>query len=79
MRGVSTHYRVKQVLHGVAHITGGGLAENLERILPVGVHARLDPQRLARPGRISPWLQRLGDVTPDEMDRVFKPRDRSSA
>ncbi|MEK6234036.1 MAG: phosphoribosylformylglycinamidine cyclo-ligase, partial [Planctomycetales bacterium] len=37
MRQVFQHYPVKQVVHGVAHITGGGVAENLHRILPPDV------------------------------------------
>src|SRR5215207_2993100 len=37
VRGVLTHYKVKGVVHGIAHITGGGLHENLGRILPARV------------------------------------------
>ncbi len=37
-----THYKVKSVVHGIAHITGGGLFENLERILPPGVGVTID-------------------------------------
>ena len=36
VRGVLAYYRVKSVVHGIAHVTGGGLHENLERILPEG-------------------------------------------
>jgi phosphoribosylformylglycinamidine cyclo-ligase len=70
VRSVLTHYKVKSVVHGIAHITGGGLHENLERILPPGVGVTID--RGSWP--VSPvftWLQRLGDVDADEMDRVF--------
>src|SRR5690606_14311167 len=42
IRAIQSHYRVKQVLHGIAHITGGGLMENLNRILPSGVRAEID-------------------------------------
>ena len=38
VRQVMEHYKVKNVVHGIAHITGGGLHENLERILPEGAH-----------------------------------------
>ena len=37
VREVLAYYRVKNVVHGIAHITGGGLHENLERILPEGI------------------------------------------
>ena len=36
LRRVLGYYKVKSVVHGIAHITGGGLRENLERILPDG-------------------------------------------
>jgi phosphoribosylformylglycinamidine cyclo-ligase len=70
LRAVSDHYTVKTIIHGIAHITGGGLHENLERILPDGVHATIDRGSWDVPG-IFPWLQCLGDVADDEMDRVF--------
>jgi phosphoribosylformylglycinamidine cyclo-ligase len=70
VRAVQSHYRVKQVLHGIAHITGGGLLENLVRVLPPGVRPEIDRQAWKRPG-IFTWLQKLGDVDDDEMNRVF--------
>ena len=70
LRRVLGHYRVKSIVHGVAHITGGGLHENLERILPEGVTAVI--QRESWPVLpVFRWLQRLGDVDQDEMDQVF--------
>jgi phosphoribosylformylglycinamidine cyclo-ligase len=60
LRAILSHYRVKSVVHGVAHITGGGLRENLERIFPASVQLH-----------IFNWLQRLGEVPDDEMARVF--------
>jgi phosphoribosylformylglycinamidine cyclo-ligase len=69
-RQVMGHYRVKRVVHGVAHITGGGLRENLERILPTGVRAVLRPGSWPVPP-VFAWLQRLGEVEPQEMERVF--------
>lgn len=70
LRKIRTHYRVKQVLHGVAHITGGGLAENLERILPAGVDCQIKEGSWNVPD-VFTWLQSLGDVPESEMRRVF--------
>ena len=55
---------------GMAHITGGGLTENVPRVLPEGVQARLDKSRWPRPPVFS-WLQSQGGVDEDEMHRVF--------
>jgi phosphoribosylformylglycinamidine cyclo-ligase len=69
-RAVLGHYTVKGVVHGLAHITGGGLRENLERIIPEGKQAVIKPNSWPVPP-VFPWLQRLGDVDPAEMERVF--------
>ncbi len=57
-------------LTGMAHITGGGIEGNLERILPDGCQAVIDvtswPQL-----PIFPYLQMVGGVDPEEMFRVF--------
>ena len=55
---------------GMAHITGGGLTENVPRILPEGVQARVDPSRWPRPP-VFAWLQEQGQVADVEMHRVF--------
>ncbi|MBX7072745.1 MAG: phosphoribosylformylglycinamidine cyclo-ligase [Pirellulales bacterium] len=70
LRAILSHYRVKSVVHGVAHITGGGLRENLERIFPAGVQLQIDANSWQAPP-IFNWLQRLGEVPDDEMARVF--------
>jgi len=70
IRRVLNHYRVKNVVHGIAHITGGGLLENLERILPPKVQAVVERNSYPVPP-IFGWLQRLGDVDQAEMERVF--------
>jgi phosphoribosylformylglycinamidine cyclo-ligase len=70
VRRVMARYRVKNVVHGVAHITGGGLRENLERILPAGVRVIIDRDGWPVPPVFS-WLQQLGEVDRDEMERVF--------
>jgi phosphoribosylformylglycinamidine cyclo-ligase len=55
---------------GMAHITGGGLVENVPRMLPAGLQARLLRDKWTRPA-IFDWLQRHGDVADAEMHRVF--------
>ncbi len=55
---------------GIAHITGGGLAENLQRVLPEGVKAVIDSSCWPRP-LLFQWLQREGQVAESEMQRVF--------
>lgn len=57
-------------IHGIAHITGGGLCENLCRIVPD--HLKITIQRGS--WKIPPvfsWIQRLGEVDQCEMDQVF--------
>ncbi|MCG8648527.1 MAG: phosphoribosylformylglycinamidine cyclo-ligase [Pirellulales bacterium] len=70
IRAVQSHYRVKQVLHGLAHITGGGIEENLDRILPSNVDAQIDSQAWQLP-TVFEWLQRTGNIDTAEMRRVF--------
>ncbi len=70
LQGILTHYKVKQVIHGIAHITGGGLLENLERILPDNTTAVIQRDSW----NVLPvfdWLRDLGKIDEDEMDRVF--------
>ncbi|MBC2722430.1 phosphoribosylformylglycinamidine cyclo-ligase [Desulfosporosinus sp.] len=55
---------------GMAHITGGGLTDNVPRILPDGLGVRIDPSAWERPP-IFELLQRLGDVDWSEMYRTF--------
>ena len=57
-------------VHAVAHITGGGLAGNLPRVLPDGLGAVVAPGRWSVP-RIFEEMQRAGGVSDDEMGRVF--------
>ena len=57
-------------VHALAHITGGGLVENIPRVLPEGLTAEL--QRSAWPeSDLFKWLQTNGQVPFDEMNRVF--------
>jgi phosphoribosylformylglycinamidine cyclo-ligase len=55
---------------GMAHITGGGLVENVPRVLADNLTARLDRNAWTMPPLFS-WLQRAGNVADDEMLRVF--------
>jgi phosphoribosylformylglycinamidine cyclo-ligase len=55
---------------GMAHITGGGLTENVPRVLPEGVKAVIEQSRWSRP-KLFDWLQREGNVAESEMHRVF--------
>jgi phosphoribosylformylglycinamidine cyclo-ligase len=63
-------YKVKKVVTGMAHITGSGLAMNLERALHEGVDATLDESKWELP-RVFSFLQEHGGVADDEMRRVF--------
>ncbi|MES2355225.1 MAG: phosphoribosylformylglycinamidine cyclo-ligase [Pseudomonadota bacterium] len=55
---------------GMAHITGGGLTENIPRILSDNLTARLDKTAWQRPA-IFNWLQEHGSIDENEMHRVF--------
>ena len=73
-----THIYVKPLLalmktlpvKGMAHITGGGLTENIPRVLPASVKAVVDSSTWARP-KLFQWLQHEGQVAESEMHRVF--------
>jgi phosphoribosylformylglycinamidine cyclo-ligase len=55
---------------GLAHITGGGLLDNVPRILQPGLKAVLDSKSWTLPPLFQ-WLQREGNVADAEMHRVF--------
>jgi phosphoribosylformylglycinamidine cyclo-ligase len=55
---------------GIAHITGGGLAENLARVLPAGVDASISTSAWTQPA-VFQWLQATGHVADAEMLRTF--------
>ncbi|MFK7892769.1 MAG: phosphoribosylformylglycinamidine cyclo-ligase [Granulosicoccus sp.] len=60
----------KHKVHGIAHITGGGLTENIPRVLPVNTTAVIDLNRWQIPEVFS-WLQTEGNITDDEMLKTF--------
>jgi phosphoribosylformylglycinamidine cyclo-ligase len=57
-------------LRAMAHITGGGLLENVPRVLPDGLHARIDGGAWLQP-RLMAFLQAQGNIEPEEMARTF--------
>jgi len=73
-----TRIYVKQVLatmqkvtiKGMAHITGGGLLENVPRVLPENTVAELQKAAWPRP-KLFDWMQAEGQVAENEMHRVF--------
>ena len=60
----------KVPVKGLAHITGGGLTENIPRVLPENACARLEARRWPRPA-IFDWLQKRGHIADAEMQRTF--------
>ncbi|MDD4776340.1 MAG: phosphoribosylformylglycinamidine cyclo-ligase, partial [Syntrophomonas sp.] len=57
-------------IRGMAHITGGGLVENLQRIMPTGLRPEIDTTAL-EPHPIFDMIARLGNVASQEMLRTF--------
>ena len=57
-------------LHGMAHITGGGLTENIIRVIPDGLGLEIDASAWTLPP-VFDWLQREGAVENTEMWRTF--------
>jgi phosphoribosylformylglycinamidine cyclo-ligase len=74
-------------VHGMAHITGGGLKENIIRVVPDGLGLHIDASAIVLPP-VFDWLMREGKVAREEMWRTFNcgvgftvllPRDAVSA
>lgn len=57
-------------VHAIAHITGGGIPENLPRVLPPGTRAEVEVAAWPRPPLFD-WLQTKGRIAADEMLRTF--------
>ena len=57
-------------INGLAHITGGGLLENIPRVLPANCHAFVDAGAWPQP-RLMAFLQAQGNIEPEEMARTF--------
>ena len=60
----------KDLVKGMAHITGGGLVENVPRMLPDHLTAEIDASSWQRP-KVFDWLQESGMVSNEEMGRTF--------
>ncbi|PYG31861.1 phosphoribosylformylglycinamidine cyclo-ligase [Pelagimonas varians] len=73
-----TRLYVKQALsairaggvHALAHITGGGLTENIPRVLPEGMGVQIDLDAWDLPG-VFKWMQQTGDIASAEMLKTF--------
>jgi phosphoribosylformylglycinamidine cyclo-ligase len=63
-------YKVKCIVHGMAHITGGGLLGNIPRVLPKGCNAVIKKSTWPK-HKIFTFLQKAGPVEETEMFRVF--------
>jgi phosphoribosylformylglycinamidine cyclo-ligase len=57
-------------INALAHITGGGLLENIPRVLPEGLHAQVDAGAWPQP-RLMAFLQAQGNIEPGEFARTF--------
>ena len=57
-------------IKALAHITGGGLLENIPRVLPAHLHAVVDADSWAQ-SRLMAFLQAQGNIEPGEMARTF--------
>ena len=57
-------------VHALAHITGGGLLENIPRVMPEHTAARLNSRSWQQPA-VFEWLQRAGNIEASEMYRTF--------
>ena len=62
--------RAAGAIKGLSHITGGGLSENLPRVLPSGMAAHVDLAAFSAPA-VFGWLQRAGNLDDAEMLRTF--------
>jgi phosphoribosylformylglycinamidine cyclo-ligase len=60
----------KVPIHGIAHITGGGLTENIPRVVPDGLGVLLSAQTWTRP-EVFDWVQKAGNIADAEMYRTF--------
>jgi phosphoribosylformylglycinamidine cyclo-ligase len=62
--------RDTKAVKGFAHITGGGFPDNIPRVLPKGLGARIDLTKVVVPS-VFKWLAKSGDIAQNEMLRTF--------
>jgi len=70
IKALLRHYRVKRVVKGIAHITGGGLVENIPRVLPPDCDAVIKKKSWTVPP-IFDVIRKFGSIKEEEMLRVF--------
>ena len=64
------YYQRKRAIKAIVHITGGGMIENIPRVLPAGTAAEIHKGKWSIPP-IFPLIQKTGDINEAEMFRVF--------
>lgn len=62
--------RATKAVKGFAHITGGGFPDNIPRVLPKGMGARIDLTQVKAPA-VFKWMAQVGNIAPNEMLRTF--------
>ncbi len=62
--------RETRAVKGLAHITGGGFPDNIPRVLPKGLGARIDLTKVNAPP-VFRWMAQVGNIAPNEMLRTF--------
>lgn len=70
VRNILDRYKTRNIIKGIAHITGGGLIENIPRILPEGCSVSLKKGSWPVPN-IFPIIKKYGNISEREMYRVF--------
>ena len=70
VKSVLSVVRATGAVKALAHITGGGITENLPRVLPKGTVAQIDLSTFTLPP-VFRWLAQAGGVAPEEMLRAF--------
>ncbi|MBI5368888.1 MAG: phosphoribosylformylglycinamidine cyclo-ligase [Planctomycetes bacterium] len=70
MRELTRSHHVRRMVKALAHITGGGLIENVPRVLPENVNVEIKLGSWEMPP-VFPWLEREGNLDATEMRRVF--------
>ncbi len=70
MERIWSEYKVKHVIKAIAHITGGGLVDNIPRVVPKNVDIVIDSESWKVPPLFE-IIRRTGEIAPAEMYRVF--------